>query len=333
MKALVTGASGFIGSTLIGELDTLGFEVRALLRKSSSLSNLEGMRFQRVEGDLNDFDSLCRAVKDVDYVFHLAGVTHAPSRAAFIEYNAKGTDRIAKAVAKVRPQLTRFVYVSSLAAAGPAHSLRPKVESERAQPVSRYGESKLLGEKELLKYKDAFPVAIVRPPLVYGPKDRSIFFMIQTLTRNLMPVLQGSNRAGHKYYSSIHAEDLCKGIVQVAVASKEKVPSGDLFYLAEDEVHTYQEMLTTIIEKLNCDPLRVRIPKFAIQLFASGLSTVEMISRRALPLNWDKLNELIPDYWICSNKKAKKTIQFMPEYDLTKGLVHAIDWYKRQGWL
>src|SRR4051812_773850 len=73
MKALVTGASGFIGSTLIEELGTLGFDVRALMRKSSPQGNLEGLRYERVEGSLDDLESLKRAVKDVDYIFHLAG--------------------------------------------------------------------------------------------------------------------------------------------------------------------------------------------------------------------------------------------------------------------
>src|SRR5689334_16976484 len=136
MKALVTGANGFIGSTLIGELDVLGFDVRALIRKKSDMSHLAGLKLQCVEGDLSDFDSLCRAVQDVDYVFHLAGLTQACSRAAFFECNARGTERLARAVAYVRPGLARFVYVSSLAAGGPAFSLNPRKESERDHPIS-----------------------------------------------------------------------------------------------------------------------------------------------------------------------------------------------------
>src|SRR6185437_15823508 len=103
MKALVTGASGFIGSTLIEELGTLGFEVYALMRKTSSPSNLEGLRLTRVEGDLGDEESLRAAVRkipDLDYVFHLAGATTGASRDYYFEHNSRGTGRLAQVIAE-----------------------------------------------------------------------------------------------------------------------------------------------------------------------------------------------------------------------------------------
>src|SRR4051794_19255217 len=118
MKALVTGPSSFIGSTLIEELDTLGFEVCALLEKNPSRKNLEGLKFQGIDGDLSDFDSLCRSIREMDYVFHLAELTAARSRNVLFEQNAKNTETLARAVAVARPDLSRFVYVSSMAAAG-----------------------------------------------------------------------------------------------------------------------------------------------------------------------------------------------------------------------
>ncbi|MEO5970229.1 MAG: NAD-dependent epimerase/dehydratase family protein, partial [Bdellovibrionia bacterium] len=130
MKALVTGASGFIGSTLIEELDTLGFEVRALVRNRSDSANLDGLKFECIEGNLSDFGVLCKAVKGVNYIFHLAGVSSATSRAGFFEQNSRGTERLARAVAAVGPNLTRMVFVSSLAAAGPSETLRPRVEAD-----------------------------------------------------------------------------------------------------------------------------------------------------------------------------------------------------------
>src|SRR5205823_1417576 len=113
--ALVTGASGFIGSTLIEELNRRGIGVRALLRRTSSDANLKGLDYTRAEGSLADFESLKKAASGVDYVFHLAGVTSAPNRAAYFEHNAEGTERLARAAAEANPGLKRFVYVSSLA--------------------------------------------------------------------------------------------------------------------------------------------------------------------------------------------------------------------------
>ena len=333
MKALVTGASGFIGSTLIEELDTLGFEVCALVRDRSSSANLDGLKYECIEGNLSDFSSLCKAVKGVNYIFHLAEVSSATNRREFFEQNTRGTERLARAVAAVGPDLTRLVFVSSLAAAGPSDTLRPRVETDAENPVSNYGESKLRGEKALLNFKDLFPVTIVRPPVVYGPKDKAVFKMIQTVARNFMPILYGTGLDGHKYYSAIHAKDLCRGIVQAAVASIQKVPSGEVFYLAEDGVHTYHDVMTTIAERLNCDPLKINVPNFAIQAAAAGLTAVGFIARKTFPLNLDKLKELMPDYWICSSQKAKTMLGFVPEFDFTSGMANAIAWYKKQRWL
>jgi nucleoside-diphosphate-sugar epimerase len=333
MRALVTGASGFIGSTLIEELGTLGFDVQALMRRSSSAANLEGLKYERVEGDLCDFESLKRAVKDVDYVFHLAGTIAAPNREGYFEHNCEGTKRLAQAVAEARPGLTRFVFVSSLAAGGPALRLEPRDESEEDRPVSAYGESKLEAEKGLLAHKDTFPISIVRPPMVYGPKDKATFLIIQTVARNLMPIFRASGQEGHKFYSSIHVRDLVRGIVQAGVAPRDKVPSGEVFYLAGDGVSTYEEICKVIADNLNRDPLKIKIPTFVLKTAAHALTAVGRLTRRTFTLNVDKLNEILPDYWICSNGKAKRMLGFTPEYDMASGMSDAISWYKRQRWI
>jgi nucleoside-diphosphate-sugar epimerase len=333
MKALVTGASGFIGSSLIEELGVLGFDVHALLRKTSDVSNLQGAKYKRLEGDLSDIEALKRAVKGMNYVFHLAGATAAPTREGYFEHNAHGTERLAEAVATECPGLTRFVYVSSLAAGGPVDGLDPRVEGQPDHPVSAYGESKLEAEKRLLKYKDVFPISIVRPPMVYGPRDKGVFVIIKTVSRNLMPILQSSTADGKKYYSMIHVKDLTRGVVQAGLAPLEKVPSGEIFYLAGDGVHSSEQLLTTIAESLGCDPLRIRVPKFVITTAAVGLTALGKITRRNFPLNKDKLNELLPDFWICSSEKAKKLLGFHPEFELGKGIAQSIEWYKKQGWI
>lgn len=332
MKALVTGASGFIGSALVEELNTLGFEVHALMRASSSPANLEGLVYRRVEGDMASFDSLKRAVEGMDYVFHLAGATAAPGREAYLEANARATERLARAAAEAAPGLKRFVYVSSLAAGGPARGHHePRTESQADAPVSAYGESKLEGERALLAFRDRYPISIVRPPIVYGPRDKGVFVLIRTVARNFMPIIQGGNSSGKKYYSAIYVRDLCRGIVQAAVGPA--VATGGTFYLCHEDIHSYEELLSAMAEALDCDPYRLKIPQPIVRAAAWTMEGLGRMTRRSFPLNSDKLNEILPDYWICSPRKAKEELGFAPEFDLAKGMARTVEWYRAQRWI
>lgn len=333
MRALVTGASGFIGSHLIEELNTLGFDVLALMRKSSSPANLDGLKYERVEGDLADLDSLRRAVKDADYVFHLAGTLFSQDRQGYFDHNVGGTRRLAQAVAENRPGLNRFVYVSSLAAGGPASSQELRREEDSDAPVSAYGQSKLQAEQELSRFKEAFPISVIRPPMVYGPRDKATFVFVQTVASNLMPLIRGKNPEGHKYYSTIHVQDLCRGMVQAGLAPVEKVPSGEVFYLCSNEVVTYEGILSTIADHLDREPLRFKVPMAALKIAAHALTAVGRVTQRPFSLNSDKFNEMVPDYWICSNQKAKRMLGFTPEFEFSRGMANAVEWYKRHEWI
>ena len=169
--------------------------------------------------------------------------------------------------------------------------------------------------------------------MVYGPKDKGVFVMIQTVSRNLMPLIRGGNESGEKYYSAIHVDDLVQGIVQAGVAKREKIPSGEIFYLAGDGIFTYREIMSTIAECLNLDPLRITVPPWVVKVAARGATVAGRVMGKTFPLNQDKLNEILPDYWICSNAKAKERLGFRPEYDLKSGMTHAIEWYRRNRWI
>jgi nucleoside-diphosphate-sugar epimerase len=322
-KALVTGASGFIGSTLIEALSRRGYEVYGLLRGTSSLANLESLRFTKVEGDLNDKASLEQAVRGMDYVFHLAGVVRATHPEVLTRYNAEGTRNLVEAVAATQTPgaapIQKLVYVSSMAAGGPASSLdAPKTEAEPAAPVSLYGKSKLQGELEVLKYRDQFPVAIIRPPMVYGPRDKDIFTVIQTVSRRLMPLIKGGTRDGSKYYSLIHARDLCRGIILAAEADTARVPSGEVFYLTDGAVYTYRELLLSMARALNVRPLSISVPQPVVTALAGMFSAVGKVTGKSFPL---------------SDDKAKNMLGFEAELTLSAGMNDAIRWYKAQKWI
>jgi nucleoside-diphosphate-sugar epimerase len=187
MKALVTGATGFIGSHLCEELAKRGYQVTCLVREKSNLKWIENIDLKLIVGDCKSIDSLFHAVTDIDYVFHLAGLTKACSKNDFFCANTEGTENLIKAVAEKNPKIKRFVYLSSLAAAGPSNNGSPLREDAEPRPVSSYGKSKLEGEKAVLKYKDLIPITILRPSAVYGPRDKDLFVFFKMLKKGIFP--------------------------------------------------------------------------------------------------------------------------------------------------
>ncbi|MGE4232393.1 MAG: NAD-dependent epimerase/dehydratase family protein [Bacteriovoracia bacterium] len=331
MKALVTGCSGFIGSEVLRGLTRRNIDVRALLRKTSSRQNLKEVKYEEAIGDLQDFDSLLKAVEGVDYVFHLAGSIFARSKDEFFKHNAKGTSNLARACAERNPNLKRFVYVSSLAASGPASSDRPKTESEEVCPVSDYGLSKLEGEKELLKWAKDFSTSIVRPPVVYGPRDKGVLEFIKIVNAGFLPVFPSSNKKNEKLYSVIYVEDLVEAIIEAGLSLNQA--DHEIYHISDNENHSWNEILTSVSKVLNKKPITLKLPRFAWKGLASAYTVAGWALKKDFPLTLGKLKELEQDYWICTNEKAKQKLGFHPKFDLKKGMETTVRWYKDNGWI
>ena len=331
MQALVTGGSGFIGSEVIQQLTQQGVAVRALLRKTSPRHNLQGLDYETVLGDLSDLQSLKEAVKGVDYVFHLAGAILARNRAEYFSQNAVGTGNLAQACAEANPGLKRFVYVSSIAASGPSDSLKPREEVDAETPISSYGASKLGGERELARWSASYPTTVLRPPAVYGPRDKAVFEFVKVVNTGIVPVLPASQRNGKKYYSVIHVEDLVRGIVLAGLAPEQS--RREVFFLCGDGVYTWNELMAAMAEGLGKRTVRIPVPGFALTGLGAMYTAAGWLMQKNYPLSLDKLKELRADYWICSNERAKKVLGFEPKWDLRRGMAQTISWYRLNGWV
>ncbi len=189
MLVLITGATGFIGSHLAEELHRKGYKLRCLVRKTSNLRWLKHLPIEYIYGDLFDAEMLRRSVEGVDYVYHVAGVTKAKNREEYFRGNHLGTRNLLDAVREVKPDLKRFILVSSLAAVGPSLNGQPVDETTHYHPITSYGESKMEAEKECLQLTDSIPVTVVRPPAVYGPRDKDIFAFFDTMNKGLQPMI------------------------------------------------------------------------------------------------------------------------------------------------
>jgi len=196
-----------------------------------------------------------------------------------------------------------------------------------------YGESKLRGELYLEELKGKLPYVIVRPPIVYGPRDKNVFVLFKTVSKQWMPLLGAKSPTGHKYYSIIHVDDLIRALILLLQAPEELFRNGERFFVNDGQIYTYERMLGLIAQELKVKPIQFKVPTGLVAALAFGGTALGRVLKRNLPLNRDKLNEILPDYWICSSQKAIDMLGFRPEYTMETGVAQTIAWYKVQGWL
>lgn len=331
MKALLTGATGFVGSALCEELNRRGCEVRALVRGTSSMANLQTATFTPVRGDLSSAEKLREAVHGVDVIFHVAGVVAALNREGFFAANEQGTRNLLEAAARYNPGLKRFVYVSSLAAAGPSRPDRPGVESDECRPVSLYGESKLAGERAALSYAEKFPVSVVRPPAVYGPRDKGVFTFFQAIAGGVLPLI-GWKQPDSRRYSFVHVDDLVRGIALAGLAAPAG-STGEVYYLTGDGEFSWEEAMRLMATGLERRTRTVCLPLTVMRGAAAASTAYGWAFRKVLPFSLDKMKEIAAPAWTCSSDKAKRELGFEPYWKLGPGLAQTARWYKENGWL
>ena len=322
MKIFVTGASGFVGSTLCDELSKQGHEVCVLIRKTS-LSNLTNAKFFPIYGDLQEPQSLLSGLKDADVIFHL-------EEESYLHSNSGNTKNLLNTILKNGRKLQRFVYVSSLVAAGPSVPGCPLREENPCRPVSRNGVNKGETEKLVLEVKISFPVVIIRAPLVYGPRDRDFFPFFQMARRGLLPLLE-SFETSPRTYSFVHVQDLVQGIL--AVGFVEKLVSGSVYYISGDGEYSWEETMGIIAKKRKGKNISLRLPASVLYGVAALGTAHGKVYRKTMPLSLDKLKEIQAPAWLCSNEKAKRELGFQPYWDLKKGLAMTAKWYEENNWL
>jgi nucleoside-diphosphate-sugar epimerase len=277
-----------------------------------------------VDGDLRDQASLEGALHGVDAVVHLAGLIAALREHDFLSVNAAGTSTLAKAAAEAG--VKRFVYVSSLAAQGPAPDGVCPLPGDEARPVSAYGRSKLAGERAALAFAHAMSVAVVRPPVVYGPRDRGLLPLFRLGKLGLLP-LYGD---GLNQVSWVHAHDAASATVATVLADG---PSGSVYSITDGAAHTWVELATLLSKHFKRRPLMFGVPS-KVYGVAGGASAVgSRLLRKPLPLNPDKLIEMREKYWLCSNDLIEAELGWRPEVDAESGVAMTLRWYREHRWV
>jgi dihydroflavonol-4-reductase len=325
-RVLVTGATGFVGSHLVERLLADGYAVTCLVRDLRKLRWLEGLEVQLVEGDCTKPASLEAAVQGASLVFHCAGLTKALHARDYYRVNHLGTKNLLAACAKYGSEIKRFILVSSQAAAGPSPDGRPVTEADSAHPVSDYGRSKFMAEEATLAWQGFFPVVIVRPPCVYGPRDSDVFELFRWAGRGVTVEIAGAERSLNLCYVA----DLTRALL---LAAQEATTNGSIYFVAERRSYSWSEFGALLLSTGGVPGRTVKMPFAVAWLLGLASEIGSLFTRKAALTSRQKVREAAQRYWLCDVSKIEHDLRFRAEYPLQKGLELSWQWYRKNSWI
>ena len=323
MKIGVTGGTGFIGSHLIEELLSIGHELKCLVRKTSNLRWISNLPIELIQGSLCERESFQELVQDADVIYHVAGAVGGFSEEDYIKGNFVTTKNLIDTIKEINPQISRFIFVSSQSAAGPAMDSKPKVEDDPPTPVSFYGKSKLFAENYVKN--SGVPYTIIRPVPVYGPRDAGMFFLFKYAKAGILPLI-----GSFEFFNMIHVKDLVKALILIMDTQKSL---NQTYFVSDGNHYRLQEMGQKLSRIMNRDIKYVKIPVLIAKIYFSIVQTYNKLKGSTSMVNKDKLREITHGQWICSIEKIKKELNFTPSIEIDTGLYETYRWYIENGWL
>ena len=321
---LVTGANGFIGSNLVKRLISEGNKVRSLVRKTSDLSFLNGLNTEIIYGDINDIESLKAAMKDIDLIFHVAGLAADwGPYILFDKVNFQGTKNVAKTASQAG--VKKMVYISTVAFHG-FGKINMTEESPVAKNLIPYAETKYKAEQWLWQFQNHTDMKItaIRPGNVYGVNDRT--FMLKYLevmqTGKFMEVNKGRSKTCPVFIDNL--------IDIITLVSREEKANGEPF-IATDGLdinwHTFNTKLG--------DALGVKLPKMSIPYsVAYPIAKIYYGVHKTLGLKSEpfltpyRINNGGKDYHFSINK-LEQFFDYQPQTGLDEAIEKTVAWYKK----
>ena len=324
MRILLTGGTGFLGGHIARALAAEGHELRLLIRPTSDTSFVNDVPFERAVGDLRRPDSLAAACDGVEAVVHAAAVLRAVRQGDFMRTNREGTGNLAEAATAAGVE--RFVHISSIAAQGPAPSSVPEPPETTLHPVSAYGRSKAASEDEVLKQRGKLQIAILRPPMIYGPADTGLQAFFWLARRRISARLgDGSNLV-----DAIYGPDLAEAIVALLRAEPQEVAryhvSGD------DGPFSWNDLLATL-ERVAGHRLWIpSLPPGVFHGFARCSEAWATLTRSEPMLDRTRVVEMRQPAWICDPSSLIRDSGWQAQTRLEDGMRQTMAWYREHGW-
>ena len=296
----ITGATGFIGGTLIKRLVSAGRQVQALIRPASIHKRTNNDAVKWIQGDLADVQSLEQLVHGADVIVHCAGAVRGATQNHFNRINVDGVARLAQAAIKQQQQ-SRFLLMSSLAA--------------REPQLSAYASSKQQGERVLMEASARIDWAVFRPPAVYGPGEREMMPVLRWMAKGVAP-LPGS---GNGRFAMLHAEDLAEAVIKWLDRGRDQRLTYEL-HDGHPAGYSWQEVIQTIARLRGAPVAPIKVPLALMKLIAIiNLAAARTIGYAPM-LTPGKIREISHPDWTADNAALCKSTGWSPKIDLAEGL-------------
>ncbi len=334
-NVLITGASGFIGSHLIEEALSQGYNVFAAVRPSSKVSFPTNTNIKVIYLEYQDKDALTNQLTILkekygrfNYIIHNAGTTRANTVEEFNIVNNLLPQQFIQSLQSADNIPDKFLLISSMAAFGPGDpkSMSPITINQDKKPISEYGLSKK-NISEYLQQQTIVPYTIVYPTAVYGPRDKDFIELVKLINSGIEPYL-GLYK---QMLSMVYVKDLAFAVVSLLNKAANKTE-----YIVSDTYNYNKKDLGKIIKQiLGKKTFKISIPVTPILGIAKLVEFIyKIIAPKKMPLlTREKINEISCPNWSCEAYEVWNTIGTKPVYNLQSGLENSIAWYKENGFL
>jgi len=329
-RILITGSSGFIGSFMVEEALSRGYDVWAAVRPSSSKKYLQDERIHFFEINLADEADLKKRLSEVepfDAVIHAAGATKCRRREDFRRVNTDGTRNLARALVETERLKGRFVFMSSLSIFGPIHedNYAPITDADTPQPNTAYGESKVAAEQALAEI-DGLDYVVLRPTGVYGPREKDYFLMAKSIKQHV-DFAVGFKR---QIITFVYVKD----VVQAALLAIDRGPSRRAYFLSDGGEYDSRAFSDLLQKEMGVRGVfHIKAPLWVLRAVCAVSEKVGKIFGKTPTLNLDKYRILRQRNWTCDIAPARNLLGYSPEYPLERGVHEAVAWYKKNNWL
>jgi len=326
MKVLVTGATGFTGKALAIKLNSLGRDVRVIVRDPNKVDFPNKSEYEIVVGNIVDEAAIEKAVKGVDVIFHIAAVFREGgiTDQIYHDVHVSATLNLLKAAKKFG--VKKFVHCSTGGVHG--HIEHPPAnEDYRYSPGDVYQVTKLEGELKALEfYKETgLPVSVVRPTPIYGPGDLRLLKLYK-MASHPITILLGN---GKMFYHLVYIDDLVNGFI---LASEKDKAVGESFLIGGNEIPNLNEIIDTVADTIGVSKTKIHLPALPVQIAGT------LCEKICIPLGIDPpLYRRRVDFFTKSRSfdisKAKRILNYQPKTSLKEGLKKTAEWYKANGHL